>query len=147
MSIINCYCDEYCYGEIFPNISLVILKNIKTGYKAENDVEPIENSIAFTISNDPFIIINKQPINNKYYYISDEETDNLNQEEFNELINLINEQNSWFDYIKGYAEDMWVLINAIKEAGYVEGNIGGWINQKVAEYLETARVLEIYKRI
>lgn len=147
MSQINCYCDEYNYGEIFPNISLVILKNVKSGYIAENNIEAEEDCIGFTISNDPFILINKPPINNKYFYISDEETDNLNEEEFSELLKLIDEQNSWNDLFKGYAIDMWELVKSAKEAGYKEGHLGAWINQKVAEFLETAKVLEIYKRI
>lgn len=147
MSEINCYCDEYHYGEIFPNISLVILKNIKSGYIAENEVEIAENSIGFTINNDPFIIINNKPINNKYFYLSDDEINSLKQDDFTELLYINDLQNSWNEFFKGGAINMWILVDSVKKSGYIEGNLGAWINQKVAEFLEKTEVLEIYKKI
>lgn len=143
MSAINVYASEEYWGEVFPGIYLVRLFDIREGYKAENGVNLWEGCFGLTIMNDPFVIFSTAPTKNVHFY------EEIKDDYASYVLERLCRQEVWEKELTGDINDMYTLYKACLEGGYDKkyGSIGIWINQKVAEYIETHSPDEISKRI
>lgn len=142
MSIINVYCEEIYWGEIFPEIYLIQAGKIKNSslYKAYNNVKLKEGHFGLTISNDPFIAYSKLPVIYTGFY--NEDLDDMKGWKTFEKFR---------DETRGYIHDMFKLMDALNSSGYsayTHGtNVGYYISHKIAEYIQNNKPIEIRKFI
>lgn len=150
MSSINCACDEYNYGRIFPGVGLSVYKNVTpNGYYCENGDELKEGAIGFLFSNnaEPFLIINLPIILNPWGDWEYGKLKHHEQEEFNEIRYS---QDLWNDLVIGHAVHMFTLVDGACTKGYSNTYpFGRWLAQYTAKYIIEANnnnKFEIYTK-
>ena len=145
MSLINTCCDEVVWGLVFPGILLVQAKNVyeNSPYIGENAVPMLEGCFGLTILNDPFIVFSLQPKKypgDDYFIKKNSEGGFIGLDHFRQ-----------FDIeLKGYAEDMHKLMEALYEHGYDKedwGSPGFYVCDAIARFVESNKIKEVYNRL
>lgn len=147
MSLINICCDEVVWGPVFPGVCLVQARNVRNDqpYVGDNNVSMFENCFGLTFMNDPFIVFSLQP--KKYPGDAYFESGNLTPDEIMQQMQHFRQ----FDReLRGHAEDMHKLMEALYEHGYEQedwGSPGFYICDAIARFVETNKIKEVYDRV
>jgi hypothetical protein len=151
MSVINLYCDEILWGEIFPGIYLIQggkEKDFTQNFIANNNIPLKEGRFGLTINNDPFLIFSESPINNPYMDWSESDIDNMHEDQFKDLIRILEVYNKFNSEVNGHVNDMVTLYKACVESGYdKQSNIGEFICNKIQEFINVNKPIEVYNFI
>lgn len=144
MSQIDLYCETEYIGEVFPGIHLIkIIRDIGTrSWVAPNDMLALAGRYGLVISNDPFIIFQKEPIFGWGDGVNSA-PDNMTEKEYNKALEDLPTFKLYHKNLKGDFQSLGRLWEAIREAGYdpnKDGWAGGWICSKMAEFIETNTV-------
>lgn len=142
MSEINMYCEEIYCGEIFPEIYLIQIGEIdkENPYIAPNGIKAKKGRYGLTISNDPFVIFSKKPINGW-------NDDNLSLEEW------LKKESTFKKYkkeLRGEVNDLGRLWESCRKSGYnpkKHGYLAGWICSEMYKYITHNNYKEVRKPI
>lgn len=142
MSEINCYGDEESYGYVLPGITLVRLTNViaKSYRVGSRGMVMREGSYGLTISNDPFVVFNYDPLPDTMPALTIDEDDYyLTLEHYRDNLDLVG------------IEYSYQLVQACRDSGWDidEGGLACWLMNKVYHHLVSRnyKPLSVSKRV
>ena len=157
MSVINNYCDEVSWGEIFPGYSLVQgVNNRYTDhfYSAENGVRMLDGRFGLTEVNDPFVIFTELPVVDPLFGIIDPEKigSGIAEHGAARLTEITQLSHRFQAEMHGDIDTMGMLYESLRRTGYrpkIHGSAGLYVMHSLALYIEKnqAKPKEVYRRV